>query len=216
MSGSIQMIGDWRTNMNLRMKDALAVTMAVSGRSLAEACKHAIILMAQSAAALTKQSKKKRRVKREKGLEYVETYKKDGSISKLFKFKFDERADDVRGTWEQAQIIKGRGLAKRSWMWGLKSLSKKMTTGRPIRGVGYLYKILTAKVGGFVLKNNLHYITKALPPGWKQQVERSAAKKSMKQSENKLKRDWARAVQRTGGRGGSTKPDMAKYIRRVA
>ena len=215
MSGAITMVGNWRAKMDTRLTQALAVTMEVSGRSLAEACKRAIILMAQSARALTRQSKKKRRVKRKKGLEYVETYKKDGAISRLFKFKFDERSDEVRGTWEQAKIIAGRGLAKRSWMWGLKGLRNVKTTGRSIPGVGYLRKILTAQVGGFILTNRLGYLARILPAGWKQIVEQKATNKIMKQAESKLKRDWARAVQRTGSQR-NTKPDMAKYIRRVA
>ena len=215
MSGAITMVGNWRAKMDTRLTQALAVTMEVSGRSLAEACKRAIILMAQSARALTRQSKKKRRVKRERGAESIETYKKDGTISKLFKFKFDELSNDVRGTWEQAQIIKGRGIAKRSWMWGLKGLKSVKSVGRTVPGVGYLRKILTSTVGGFILSNKLSYILKAMPASWKQIVEQKATNKIMKQAESKLKRDWARAVQRTGTRR-NTKPDMAKYVRRAA
>ena len=215
MSGAITMIGNWRAQMDTRLTHALAVTMEVSGRSLAEACKRTIIYLAQSARALTRQSKKKRRVRREKGLEYVETYKKDGSISRLFKFKFDDKSDEVRGTWEQAKIIGGRGLAKRSWMWGLKGMNRVKSVGKSIPGVGRLRKILTAQVGGFILSNKLSYILKAMPAGWKQIAEQKATNKIMKQAESKLKRDWARAVQRTGSQR-NTKPDMAKYIRRAA
>ena len=212
--------------MDTRLSHALAVTMEVSGRSLAEACKRTIIYLAESARALTRQSKKKRRVRREKGLEYINVRKKDGTLSKLFKFKFLEQQGAqqatwgknfgmMRGTWEQAQIIGGRGLAKRSWMWGLKGMNNVKSVGKSIPGVGRLRKILTAEVGGFILSNKLSYILKAMPAGWKQIAEQKATNKIMKQAETKLKRDWARAVQRTGSQR-NTKPDMAKYIRRVA
>lgn len=57
---TLKMVGDWRKEVGVPLRDALAVSMNICGRTGEEACKHAIILMAQSARAITKQSPKLR------------------------------------------------------------------------------------------------------------------------------------------------------------
>ena len=57
---SLTTIGNWNKEVGVGLGSALAVSMDVMGRTGQEACKHALILMGQSATALTKQSKKKR------------------------------------------------------------------------------------------------------------------------------------------------------------
>ena len=59
---SIKMLGDWRKEVGVPLRDALAVSMDICGRTGEEACKHAIILMAESARALARQAPKNRKV----------------------------------------------------------------------------------------------------------------------------------------------------------
>ncbi len=206
--------------METRLSQALAVTMDVAGKSLAQATARMIILMAQSARAMTKKSPARRPVAADvhTRAEFITVYRKGGGESRIFKFMFGDpkrggAGATLKGTWAQAQIIKNRGLAKRSWMWGLKSLKGSgVADSKSIPGVGVLRRILTDKVGGFILTNNLLYLQKILPAGWLRQVEQSAVNKVMKQAETKLLRDWEHAVQVTGG-GKNKKPDMAKYVR---
>jgi hypothetical protein len=219
MSGSIRTVGNWRAGMETSLRDALHVRMDTSGRTAARVCRDAIIMMAQSARALTPQSVKKRKVQKDSHGEYITTYK-NGSASSLYKFRFlEQKATQIatwghnrgilRGTWEQAQIIKSRGLAKRSWMWGLAGLRGSMDVSRAIPGVATLKKILSKNFGGFVLANRLSYLEKILPGGWRQIVEAKAINKIMKQGEMKLQKDWSRAHPNAAG----DQFDMSKYIR---
>lgn len=59
---TLRTIGNWRSEIGVPLKSALAVSMDVTGRTGEQACRHALILMARSASAITPQSKKLRKV----------------------------------------------------------------------------------------------------------------------------------------------------------
>ena len=188
---SIKMIGDWKKEIGVPLRNALAVSMDVTGRTGAEACKHAIILMAQSARALTPQSKKKRKVERDAsnyGAEYVNVWSK-GRESRFYRWNF-LRKSKAKGTWEQAQQIKNRGLAKRSWIWGLKALGKTMAGSRPMSGIAIVKSILGEKSSGYILTDRMSYLLRILPAGWEQSVAMKAGNKIMAQARDKLQRQW--------------------------
>lgn len=204
------MVGNWSKEMDLTLSQALSYTYQVSGRSLAEACKHAIILMAQSARKLTKQARKNRRKMRDEHGEYYERITKTG-VKKIYRWAFDK--PEVRRTlksWEHVRLVPNRGLAKRSWMWGLASLNKPPKS-KPMGRVSTINKYLTRDKGGFVLTNKLNYIERAMPAGWKIIVERAAINRVMKQAQLRLQRKWERSVARSRALGRTT-PDMGKYI----
>jgi hypothetical protein len=88
---------------------------------------------------------------------------------------------------EKLAKIGNVGLAKRSWMWGLKHTSRP-----PIPGVTELFTIyggsqsesgwMSGKdgiVNGYILENRLAYINEAMPAGWEQMVEQSAINRVM-------------------------------------
>lgn len=226
---AIKTVGDWRKQVDVKMKDVLGATMETTGRSLAQITKQAIILMARSARTLTKQSPKKRKLRKDSHGEYITIYKEDESASSLYKFRFLEKKATqlatwghnrgmLKGTWEQAQIIKNRGLAKRSWFFSLPDVFGGEKARKPMRGVGYLKKILTDKVGGFILVNRLDYLPKILPAGWLQVVENNVKKQLLYKAEQKLLRQWGETAMRQWGYTGPglarrTKPDLGKYMR---
>lgn len=201
---SLKTIGDWRKEIHTPLATALAVSMDVTGRTGSEACKHAIILMAKSAAAITPPKrpspKKNRKVMHDprmgKGAgQYVDVYTQGRSKpSKLHKFRFD--SGDLRGTWARAkQIGNNSGLAKRSWMWGLGKLGAT-NTGSPIPGTSSVSALRGAEINGYIKKNKLSYITKILPSGWESVVQRKATNLIMKQAEQKIERKFKADVRR--------------------
>ena len=197
---SIRMIGNWDKQVGVPLRDALAVSMDVCGRTGEEACRHAIILMAQSARALTKQSKMNRPVLRDPGMgnaEFVEVWnQKKREPSKLHRFRFSEKMnarDRVPGTWENARKIGNRGLGKRSWMWGLGKIGGR-SGSKPIQGASKLYSIRSEKVSGYIKENRLSYITAAMPSGWEREVELRVGNKIMAQARQKMERAFAREV----------------------
>jgi hypothetical protein len=217
MKTGMQIIGDWKKEIGVPLHELLQVLTEVTGRSGAEACKYALIGMAQSARALTSQSKSKRPVERDTehgGAEYVNIFHK-GKESRFYRFHFMRDAD-VEGTWEQAQQIKNKGLAKRSWMWGLRDLqAAAAASSRPISGVADVRTILGEKSCGYILTNRLSYLIKILPAGWEQSVVRAAGNKIMANVARQMERQWAREVTRARRGGSAIGRSLASYFVRA-
>src|SRR3990167_8428857 len=132
IDADIRMVGDWKKQMNTALMDALSVTHRITGRTMAEACKHALILMAQSAAKITKRGALKRPVEKNPKFRHLmrrAQYEKimgAQDISAYFKFhafKLRQRGKEPKEIFsnEKKSIRKigNVGLAKKSWMWGL-------------------------------------------------------------------------------------------------
>ena len=202
------------------LRDALAVSMDITGRTGEQACKHAIILMAQSLASpksgLTKASKKNRKVIRDPEqhrAEYVNVWHK-GKESRFYRWSLEPGGGST-GTWEQAKQIAGRGLARRSWIWGLRGLGKTALGSRPIGGVTNTRAILGKKASGYVLTNRLSYILKAMTPGWSQAVVRLAGNKIMAQAKKKLEGKWKRNMAKTTRGRKRPAGGIDKHFKRV-
>jgi hypothetical protein len=210
MEASLKILGDWRREVGVSLHDALIVSMEIMGRTGEEACKHAIILMAQSARAITISAKKNRKVERDMrlhGAEYVDVFGKSGQPTRVHKFRFSAHVptrDRLPGTWENARKIGNAGLAKRSWMWGLGKLKPGMHTGKAIPGASAVYSI-TGKGGwsGYIKENRLRYIAKAMPSGWEATVEQRATNKIMGQARKSIERKWAAGIRRSERRMAS-------------
>jgi len=212
MSGNLKMIGSWKKEMQVPLGQALAVTHEFCGRSLAEACKHAIILMAKSAGKLTPQARKRRKIEHEGRRQFYTAYRKTG-IKRWYLPSRRREPDAYAIAKEKWGIIRNRGLAKRSWLWGLKGLQGAGNTGKELGGVTGMVKVLTKTVGGFILQNKLNYLLKIMPAGWEMSVQQSAANKIMKQAQMKLERRWQARMAQGGFRGGDRQPDLGKYMR---
>jgi len=219
-SGSIKMIGNWKKDMDVSLGWALNTTYDVAGRSIAEATKHAIILMAKSLASartgLTKKSKKNRKIERdEKKRPYIAKLEKDGGTKRWYLPNKKHKPDEYARLLSELRPIGNQGLARHSWLWGLKGLKVSANTRKPMPGVSTMRRLVTKTVGGYILTNRLSYIRKALAPGWKQTVQRLAANKIMKQAQMKMKSKWERELRRFGTRKAAARqPDLAKYFMR--
>jgi len=212
---SLKTLGDWQKKIAVPLHDVLAVSMDVCGRNSAEACKHAIILMAQSASAMTKQSPKNRKVEQDPrfrghGGDFVRVFKKNKQEVKLWRFSFADKAE-----WADAKLIKNRGLAKKSWMWGLKGLDAGKVTSKPIPGVAHTMTILNEKSCGYILQNALLYLLKILPAGWESVVMQKAGNKIMKQAAMKIERQWRSELARPRRAGMTVARGLASYFTRV-
>ena len=184
---TIRAVNDWRAEVHTDFAMARRVSMDVWRRSAIEATKHMLILMAQSARALTPQSPKRRKVLRDDKGEYVERWSK-GEVKQLRPWMYKQPG--ARGTWEGAQTIRNRGLAKRSWMWGL-------AKGKPVPGASEVGPIRSGtRTIGWQKINRLSYIDAIMPSGYQQAAERSAINKLMKQAEMKMVRAFEREVGR--------------------
>lgn len=218
---TLKMVGNWNKQVGAGLRDALAVSMDVTGRTGEQACRHALILMAQSARHLTKQSRKNRKVQNDpavKGIggQFVEVLNRGNTRpAKLYRLQYlKDDADGSLGTWESAKTIGNRGLAKRSWMWGLSRIGAKKT-GKQIPGGSRFFTITSPKVNGYVKENRLDYIQKAMPAGWERMVEVSAGNKIMAQARNKLERKWRREMGMPKFKRGMTRAssgDLSKYF----
>jgi len=215
MKSGIVMVGDWKKQLQDPLRAALNASVNICGRTAAEACKHAIILMAQSARALTKQSPTKRKIEQDpsikgKGGQFIRIFKKNGEQSRFFRFAFPSDAE-----FQTARVIKGRGLARRSWMWGLKGLAPGKSDGKSLPGVSKLFTISSAKSFGYILTDSLHYLTKILPAGWEYTVREKAGNKIMHQARAKIENSFVREMKNARRAGFAGGVDLAKYILRA-
>lgn len=197
--------------------------MDVTGRTGEEACRHALILMAQSASRMTKAARKNRKVQRDEHGSYVENFRyvESGRVSsrgqKLYKWMFQDQNEGgseaiIPGTWENAKRIGHRGMAKRSWMWGLGRLGRKRQA-REFRQ-GYKLSVIRGKDhSGYIYANHLSYVEKAMPAGWESAVKRLAGNKIMAQARKRLEGQWKRAVERREKRVGQA---IGRYFLKAA
>lgn len=214
---SLKTLGDWQKKLAVPLRDVLAVSMDVTGRNGAEACKHAIILMAQSASAMTKQAPKNRKVLKDfNNRPYIQRYNKQGPFAMYPPMSKKENPRGYADFMNRWQPIANRGLAKKSWMWGLRGLDAGIKSSRPIPGVAKTMKILSEKSCGYILQNALSYLLKILPAGWQAAVAEKAGNKIMKQAAMKIERQWRSELSRPRRGGMAVGRGLASYFARVA
>ena len=191
---TVKMVGDWSKQMDVPIGNALEATVELTGRDGRKAVEMAMVYMARSAKSATKQAKKNRKVlKGERGAKYVEKHYKDGSIKRLYENGFP----DSRGrTWEQAKEITSRGLAKRSWMWGIAGLRGGKDVGKPIAGVNTMAEFLSPTKCGLIMTNRLSYILKAAPAGVAELAAQKASNQIMAQAAKKMERKFGVEIPR--------------------
>jgi hypothetical protein len=220
-AATLKTLGEWDKEVGVGLRDALAVSMDVMGRTGEEACKHALILMAQSARAITTKAKSKRPIMRDArlhGAEYVDAWQQGKAEPvRVHKFRFGDGVrpeDRIPGTWANAQKVGNRGLASRAWMWGLAKLKPGMHTGKAIPGTSRVYSISGEQNHGYIKEVRLGYILKAMPAGWEASVELAATNKVMAQARNKLEGQWRREMSTPKVKGGPTPSNamIAQYF----
>jgi len=232
---TMKALGDWHQDVQVPLATALAVTLETTGKTGAQACAKAMVMMAQSARALTPSAKKNRPVMKDArlhGSEYVDIFKQSGGAesggsSRLYRFRFSQRAsarDMLEGTWEDARRIANAGLSKRSWFWGLRGLpGAPYQMGKPMRGVTTLFTIKGEKTAGYELTDRIKFLSKILPTGWRQRVEQAAVNRIMAQARKKIEKDFvadmrrAARMQKRGAREAqAVVMDVGRFFVKVA
>jgi len=189
-----KMVGDWSKQMAVPLGNALQATTELTGKDGRKAVEQAMVYMARSAKAATKQAKKNRKVlKGDRGVKYVEKIYKDGKIKRLYEAGFP----DSRGrTWATAKEITSRGLAKRSWMWGVAGLRGGKVKGHAIAGVNTMAEFLSPTKVGLIMTNKLNYILKAAPAGVAEIAAQKASNQIMAQAAKKMERKFSVEIPR--------------------
>ena len=227
MSATLQLMGAWeKDHLSTTLQNALAVSVDVMGRTGEEACRHAIILMAQSARAMARTAPARRPVEanpRFKHLLSKEQYKalRNSKVPKhpyfkLHAWKLTQGSPGQRELFanDRNAIAKigNRGLAKRSWMWGLSAFGASEGARGPIPGTSELFGVKSGDMAGYVKQNKLGYIAAAMPAGWEQAVQTKAGNKIMGQARDKMQRAWQGAVGRNQKAAVRTLNDHFKAV----
>lgn len=216
---TIKTIGDWKQKIEVSLQNVLNVSMEIMGRTGEEACRHALILMAQSARAATKIAPKKRPVEKNSAFRHLLRTHENGSTYKearvagrqmasyyqyfAIKLGNSKRPDialygnEQGGGRERIAKIGNRGIAKRSWMWGLAALGAS-GEGKPIADASKVFTVREPSLNGYVKENRLDYILKAMPAGWERDVETKAGNKIMANAVRKMEADFNKAQWTSG------------------
>ena len=212
---TMQAIGNWNERMDIPLANALAASIELTGRDGRNAVSAAIVLMAKTARALTKQSKQKRPVKVDENGRYFERIR-SGESTRVYELWFlagDKTKGVVRAnaTFEDASVIKNRGLAKRSWMWGVRSLNKAAAAERsPIPGVTDLQEIIGRECG-MVITNRLSYMDAAAPSDIQDRAARSASNQIMAAAAKAMERKFGMTIPRlAAGRAKRAQKTLAQ------
>jgi len=198
---SLKTVGNWPKEIGNPLKTALATSMEVCGRTGEQACRHALILMAQSAGKLARPNRRTtRRVQNDKDRQgsYVNVYVQGRKKPyKVYKWMFAANSDTgrIKGDWANARKIGAAGLAQRSWMWGLSRLGAK-SVSKSIGGKSRVRTITTEKVSGYIKENRLEYVPKVMPRGWELTVQKLAGDKIMGQAKRKTEKRFKAAIRR--------------------
>jgi hypothetical protein len=197
-------VEDWNKGLEIPLASALAMSIEITGMAGRNACKRAIILMAESARKMTKIAPKNRKVVKNPEFEHLLTrkqYREMGIVAgkpihpmhaKYFKYTATKQRPNkspyqlYANNPEEIKRIKNRGLAKKSWFWGLNSFGKKSEDEIP--GVSELHEMIGKDTCGFILDNKLSYVIKAMPGGWEQMVQKKASDQIMATAAKTLER----------------------------
>lgn len=231
MSAHLQALGEWDKEVGVPIDRAISASMRVMGRTAFDATKQAVILMAQSARAMTPQSRSRRGIVR--GTQRMGPYVQDwtgadrrgGVPSKIYRFFFSPDFDPntIRdgafkssalaarkrfNSFDEARVIRMRGLAKASWMWGLRRLGGTGVAAHRDRhrvASAGSFKSDARGEAGHWINNALSYIIKVMPASWQSDVQRLAGNKMMAQARRRLENDFNRSMRQasSAGRGAA-------------
>lgn len=116
--------------------------------------------------------------------------KRFGTVGVWQKFPAGSGEFEVRGLAQHpARVIRNRGLARRSWMWGLKGFQ----AGR-IPNVTDVKPIISAIQCGLVLTDRVRYLSKITPSNLVDEVSRRATNSIMYQVARKVEAEFSTSV----------------------
>jgi hypothetical protein len=224
-NAAIVMDGNWEGKMADRLENILARSVQITGKTGEQTLQRAMITMSKTLAgagsgsteALTPIAPARRLVEPNPRFAHLlrkKQYKaqmiKNPSLRyRYFKFRSWKLTQESRGMRElfsnyltrppakQRDIgkIGNRGLARRSWMWGLGAFG--VSTARAgIPGVATLAGVVEGRMAGYVKENRLAYVEGILPGGWEKEAERRAGAIIMHTDARRLETAWLGAALR--------------------
>ena len=191
-ASAIQMVGNWDTKTNNGLQAALKVIVGTTNKTLPMAVAKCMVMMAQTTSKLTAKSKKNRPIMRaEHNQQFVEVFNQKSEKRRMYKFQFDNpQKTGLKATWDEVKRIGNKGMAKRSWFWGLRGLpgAPYAMGGKPYPGVARLMKLVGSgsESFGMVLENRLSYILSAVPADYEAQAVMRTGNRIMKDAAKKL------------------------------
>lgn len=235
---SVQTVGNWRSEVGVPLEEAIRTSMAVMGRTAEDSTKQAIVLMSQSARAITPKAKA-RRVQMQSTtfgpylIDWRGAFARQGASRNIYKMWFepsyspDSLADEQAkrlvvalrtsgSTYEEQRRIKMAGMAKDSWLWGIKKLTKSTASTKftDLKRVVTAGKTITkGKEYGHWVNNRVSYIVSILPSGWERLVELAAGNKMMAQARKRLEQDFKSSMARASARGRSGASAIGRLFR---
>lgn len=180
---SLKAVGDWSDQIEVPLSNALQASMEILGYDGRKACEKALVYMAKSAGSarhnLTHIAPKKREVFLDHLGEFVRYENRGGA--KVYRWAVEKQPGR---TWDQAQTIWNRGLARRSWMWGLAKLTRPGS--KVMYGVGEVTEQLGPTECGLTLTNKLGYISKVIAPDLQTRAAALATNSLMAQAARRI------------------------------
>ena len=216
----IEALGDWGKQIQIPLERAMTASMQQFGKSSDQVTKQMMDFETTSARVLTPEAQKTREVMFNPYFRHLmkrsqyKKYSKDANRYRgYFKyaawfFKQPPKLPAFRYGNDMTKLAKiaRRGLAQRSWRWGLQPLGIP-SEWNPIQGTQELYEYRATISGasvtaGWKKVNKLNYLPAIMPPGWKQSVETAAVNRTLGMVREGLRREvttamlkgWAKAV----------------------
>lgn len=147
-----------------------------------------------------------------KALKLIGSKKRFGSVGVWQKFPSGTGEFEVAGLKEHPKrVIRRKGLARKSWMWGLKGFHPEA-----IRNVTDIKPIISAIQCGLVLTDRIRYLSKITPSNLVEEVSARATNSIMAQVAMKVERDFSteiplRASERKRGIVARLETEFAKH-----
>jgi hypothetical protein len=217
MQAHLRAIGNWQAQIEVPLRDALAASVQFLGRTGQEACKHVVIMMAQSARKNTSVAAKKRPIQRgANGRDFIEVLRQppkppitvwlpeDGTRGGERVTAYTDRTSVKALGKTRAELvgefgqIKNRGLAKSSWFWGgAGRASGASEKPAPRAGMVTFGPITSPGEVGWELVNRLPFIQApgVMKPGWEAQAHASAIARLRVAVARKIGPKWVGMVQ---------------------
>lgn len=191
---TLKAVGKWNDRINVPLSNALFASTEMLGKTGYKACEMALVYMAKSAGSktgkLTKQSIKKRKID------------KTGKYGDRIVFREGSETEKKMYVWnltkpiEEMRTIRLRGLAKRSWMWGLKDFHNVKPDGHAIRNAGDVRVFTGETMCGISLRNKLPYIDKVIVSNLQEVVSKRATNSIMYQVARNVERKFSVEIPR--------------------
>ncbi len=196
---TLKTLDNWDKQIAAPLHNAMQAVIELTGRTGRQACEMAMVYMARSASKMTRQARKNRKIRHDEHGKFVLVTEGSPHPKPFYDWMFDtDKPDAITAfTWEDVRRVRSRGLAKRSWFWGISGLNKAAAAkSKKMNGVADVQEFVKPNSAGLILTNRLSYIDKVAPANVQQQAARKASDQIMAQMAKKVEKRWKVESQR--------------------